>query len=126
MCGRGMPRSSEAMPHSVRVGPAARSEVRAERPQKTSFFQPTAHPARACTIQHVPVWAFHGALDDVVPFERSEEMVAALRGCDGNVRFTVYPEARHDSWTATYANPELYAWLLAQRRPLTHDAVITG
>jgi predicted peptidase len=83
-------------------------------------------PARACTIRHVPVWAFHGAKDDVVAFEKSEEMVAALRACDGNVRFTVYPEARHDSWTATYANPELYAWLLAQRRPLTHDAVITG
>ena len=34
-------------------------------------------PARACTIRHVPVWAFHGAKDDVVAFEKSEEMVAA-------------------------------------------------
>jgi predicted peptidase len=79
-------------------------------------------PARACTIRRLPVWAFHGAKDDVVAFEKSEEMVDALRACDGNVRFTVYPEARHDSWTETYANPELYAWMLAQRRQLTHDA----
>jgi predicted peptidase len=83
-------------------------------------------PARACAIRHVPVWAFHGELDDVVPFARSEEMVAALRACDGNVRFTVYPEARHDSWTATYANPELYAWLLAQRRPPAPDGGTTA
>ena len=83
-------------------------------------------PARACTIRRLPVWAFHGAKDDVVAFERSEEMVAALRACDGNVQFTVYPDARHDSWTATYANPELYAWMLAQRRPLTQGEGITG
>jgi predicted peptidase len=78
-------------------------------------------PARACTIRHLPVWAVHGVKVDVVAFEKSEEMVAALRACDGNVRFTVYPEARHDSWTATYANPELYAWMLTQRRDLTQD-----
>lgn len=83
-------------------------------------------PARACTIRHMPVWAFHGELDDVVPFARSEEMVAALRACDGDVRFTIYPEARHDSWTATYADPELYAWLLAQRRQGAAGAGTTG
>ena len=81
---------------------------------------------RACTIRHVPVWAFHGAKDDVVAFERSEEMVAALRACDGNVQFTVYPDARHDSWTATYANPELYAWMLAQRRQPAPDGGATA
>ena len=36
-------------------------------------------------------------------------------------RDTVYPDALHDSWTATYENPELYEWLLAQRRK-TADA----
>ncbi len=43
-------------------------------------------------------------------------MVDALQACGGNVRFTVYPGVAHDSWTQTYANPELYAWLLEQRR----------
>jgi predicted peptidase len=32
------------------------------------------------------------------------------------VTFTVYPEAEHDSWTETYNNPELYTWMLEQRR----------
>ena len=69
-------------------------------------------PTRVCAIKHVPVWTFHGAKDDIVPLERSKEMVEALKKCGGNVRFTVYPEADHDSWTQTYANPHLYDWLL--------------
>ena len=63
----------------------------------------------------VPVWAFHGALDPVVPLAASEVMVEALRQAGGDVRLTVYPEAGHDSWTETYANPEVYDWLLSHR-----------
>ena len=43
-------------------------------------------------------------------------MVEALKAAGGNVEFTVYPEARHDSWTATYDNPKLYEWLLSHRK----------
>jgi predicted peptidase len=63
-------------------------------------------------LKDVPVWAFHGALDDVVPLAASESMVMALRACGGDVRFTVYPDLQHDSWTVTYDNPELYRWFL--------------
>jgi predicted peptidase len=67
-------------------------------------------------ISHVPVWAFHGAKDSVVPLSASETMVEALKKAKGNVQFTVYPDADHDSWTETYNNPELYTWLLQQKR----------
>ena len=70
--------------------------------------------ARALT--HLPIWVFHGAKDPTVPIARSEEMVEALQRQGGNVRFTVYPEARHDSWTETYNNPAFFDWLLSQRR----------
>lgn len=63
----------------------------------------------------VPVWNFHGAMDPVVPIEMSVGMVRALRGAGGDVRFTVYPDAGHDSWSETYANPEVYEWLLSHR-----------
>ena len=63
-------------------------------------------PSRVGVLRHLPVWAFHGARDTIVPLQRTVEMVEALRQCGGNVRFTVYPEAGHDAWTATYANPE--------------------
>jgi predicted peptidase len=73
-------------------------------------------PGRVGALRHLPVWAFHGACDPIVPLQRSVEMVEALRQCGGNVQFTVYPEAGHDAWTATYANPALYTWFLAYTR----------
>jgi len=62
--------------------------------------------------KHIPVWAFHGDADPVIPLELSEEMVHALEDAGGNAKLTVYEDTGHDSWTATYRNPEIYEWLL--------------
>ena len=68
-------------------------------------------------IKRLPIWAFHGAKDDVVPLSESERVVAQLKKLGAkNVQLTVYPEANHDSWTETYQNPELYDWLMNQSR----------
>jgi len=66
-------------------------------------------------LKDVPTWVFHGAKDRVIPLVESQRMVDALREADGNVKFTIYPEAGHDAWTETYDNPELYKWLLEQK-----------
>lgn len=68
-------------------------------------------------LKGLPVWAFHGAKDDVVPVRESEKMVDAVREAGGDARLTVYPDAGHDSWTATYTNPKLYEWFLAHKTP---------
>jgi predicted peptidase len=70
-------------------------------------------PQRVESITHLPTWVFHGAKDNVVPVKASRELVRQLKRCKGNVRFTIYPEAQHDSWTETYNNPALYDWFLA-------------
>lgn len=67
-------------------------------------------------LKDVPVWAFHGAKDSVVPLALSETMVGAAKMAGGNAKLTVYPEANHDSWTVTYDNPELYDWFLSHAR----------
>ena len=67
-------------------------------------------------LAKTPVWVFHGGKDPVVPLRESEEMVAALKRAGGDVQFTVYPEAQHDSWTETYDNPKLYEWFLSHRK----------
>jgi len=67
----------------------------------------------AFMIGDLPVWAFHGAKDFVVPLKASEDMIARLKEINGNAKLTVYPDAGHDSWTATYNNPEIYEWLLS-------------
>ena len=73
-------------------------------------------PKNISAIKDIPAWVFHGAKDNTVKLEESEKMVNALKECGGNVQFTVYPDADHDSWTVTYDNPELYKWLLEQSR----------
>jgi predicted peptidase len=73
-------------------------------------------PYWARTIGRLPTWIFHGAKDGVVPLTRSEQMLQAMKKQGVDVRLTVYPEAGHDSWTASYANPQLYEWLLQQHR----------
>ncbi|MDP6457415.1 MAG: prolyl oligopeptidase family serine peptidase [Candidatus Marinimicrobia bacterium] len=73
-------------------------------------------PSTVSKLKDLPIRVFHGALDKVVLSENSEKMVTALQKAGGNVTYTLYPDANHDSWTETYANPGLYDWLLAQRR----------
>ena len=64
----------------------------------------------------VPVWVFHGAKDNVVPIERSQVLVDAFKKKEIDVKFTIYPDAGHDSWTETYDNAELYEWMLSHSR----------
>jgi predicted peptidase len=71
---------------------------------------PGQRTARA--LRALPVWAFHGAKDELVKLSESERMVNALRRIGNDAKLTIYPEAGHDSWTETYNNPELYGWFL--------------
>lgn len=71
------------------------------------------NPDDADKLKDIPMWVFHGAKDPVVPLDRSQVMVDAVKSAGGgDVQFTIYPEAEHDSWTETYNNDELYKWML--------------
>ncbi|HEX5444020.1 MAG TPA: prolyl oligopeptidase family serine peptidase, partial [Pirellulales bacterium] len=77
------------------------------------------NPSEAKRLKDLPIWVFHGAKDPAVPLQRSQDMVDALKAAgadEKNLKFTVYPDAGHDSWTETYNNPELYKWLLSHQR----------
>jgi len=72
------------------------------------------NPLTISKIGKMPVWAFHGAKDLVVPVAESERLINKLKIVNPDVKFTIYPEAGHDAWTETYNNPELYEWFLNQ------------
>ena len=102
------------------MGGFATWDLAVRHPERYAAIAPicgSGDPSRASALRNVPVWAFHGARDDVVSLKGSQEMVAAIEAAGGTPRFTVYPEAGHDSWTETYANEELYSWLLQQKLP---------
>lgn len=75
-----------------------------------------ADPAKAYLIKDLPIWVFHGAQDDIHPLSESENMVNELKALGSTVKFTIYPEAGHDSWTAAYNDEEMWKWLLEQRK----------
>lgn len=70
---------------------------------------------RVAQLKAIPMWFFHGAQDPVVPVEQSVQLVDELRASGAQVRLTIYPDAKHNVWRRTYANPELYGWLLEQK-----------
>ncbi|HSH93821.1 MAG TPA: prolyl oligopeptidase family serine peptidase [Roseimicrobium sp.] len=73
---------------------------------------------KIAALKRVPIWVFHGGKDNVVPLAESERMIETLKKAGvKDIQLTVYPEAQHDSWTATYANPALYEWFLKQSLP---------
>ena len=70
-------------------------------------------------LKNLPIWAFHGDKDNVVPIDGDRAMVEAVQKCGGNVKFTVYPGAGHGICDMTYQDDRLFDWLLAQRRKST-------
>ncbi len=65
-------------------------------------------------IKNIPVWAFHGALDKIVPPSHSRDMVKALQQAGGKPGYTEYPGVEHDSWTYAFREPHLMPWLFKQ------------
>jgi predicted peptidase len=73
-------------------------------------------PTEAARLKRVPVWAFHGSADDVVPVAGTRAMIKALRAAGGRVRYTEYKGLGHNVWDKAYGNEPALRWLLAQRR----------
>ncbi|MBR5626421.1 MAG: dienelactone hydrolase family protein [Thermoguttaceae bacterium] len=71
----------------------------------------------ASKMVNVPVWAFHGEADPLVPVRVTRDMVQAIQDAGGQkVKATYYPGVGHNSWVQAYNTPELYQWLLEQKR----------
>ncbi len=91
-----------------------------EAPEKFAAIAPVCGggvPYKMRWIKSLPIWAFHGDADNVVPLEESQRLIKKLEQFENpDVKFTIYPEIGHDSWTPTYNNPELYSWLLSHRK----------
>jgi len=78
------------------------------------YIYPFEVPENICDLKEVPVWAFHGGNDFMVPVEVEQKLVDALNACGGNAQFTVKPDAVVPS--EEYSNPELYEWFLSQSK----------
>lgn len=75
-------------------------------------------PGRRASFLKMPIWAFHGIDDDIVPPTESLDMIRSIRTLGGNpseVKLTMVDHVAHNVWEYAY-NEQLLEWLLAQKR----------
>ena len=83
----------------------------------TPYLTAVAGGPRREALLSLPIWAFHGGQDPVVPTDESRRMTGIMKMLgDRDVKLTIYPEAQHDCWTQTYDSPEIFDWFLQHSR----------
>jgi predicted peptidase len=82
----------------------------------TDAYAELANSNRIEAVAKVPLWIFHGDADEAVPVETSHKMIKAVKDAGGDPKYTEYPGVGHNSWSRAYRDPELIAWLFAQKR----------
>ncbi|WP_332262464.1 dienelactone hydrolase family protein [Paenibacillus sp. GSMTC-2017] len=79
-------------------------------------------PELAHLLKDIPVWAFHGADDDINPVTSTIDMVTALQEAGGHIKSTIYPPGlRHEIMQETYKGEELFNWFLQFNRQKARD-----
>lgn len=72
-------------------------------------------PSKAELLVDIPIWTFHGAIDNVVPVTGTREMVDAIKSAGGkNIKYTEYPDRGHGCWYTVWETPLVYKWLFSQ------------
>ena len=71
---------------------------------------------RVQNLKKIPIWAFHGEDDSVVPAARTRDMVDRVKKAGGSVRYKEFKETGHNSWDQAYEYKRGITWLLKQRK----------
>ena len=75
------------------------------------------NPAAADRFERIPVWAFHGSDDDIVPVDRTRAMVKALTAAGGHPKYTEYRGEGHGIEGRVYYQEDgVHEWLFEQKR----------
>ena len=93
-----------------------------EHPEVFSAVVPVCAPIDRCMkvrssqYKDLPMKIFHGGNDDVVSPMNSIEIYQEIKKVNKNVALTIFPDDNHNSWDSTYSDPNLYQWMLAQKK----------
>ena len=80
-------------------------------------------PRKAQRVKEIPIWAFHGSADHVVPVDYTRQMIASLKRAGGTPIYWEYKDADHSATAErAYCEPGLIDWIFAQSK--TNRAVI--
>ncbi len=75
------------------------------------------NPGDAEKLKDIPIWAFHGDLDDQVPVKKSREMFEAIQALGSElVKYDELAGEGHLIAGGVYARADLAPWIFAQKR----------
>ena len=78
-------------------------------------------PTKMKLVADLPIWAFQGDADEIVPLDRVRATIAALRSAGSHVKFTEYPGVGHAVWEKAFLEPDLIPWVFNQHRTADHE-----
>jgi predicted peptidase len=80
-------------------------------------------PSKAAVLKNLPIWAFHGSADAIIPVSGSRDMIAALQAAGGHPKYTEFAGQGHGVWPDVYSLntsslrvPDFFSWLFSQRK----------
>ncbi|QEH42592.1 putative Ig domain-containing protein [Chitinophaga sp. XS-30] len=80
------------------------------------------------TYKFLPMWLFQGGQDGNPAPYTTDQVVAAINNAGGNLKFSFYPTATHDSWTRAWQEADFVPFMLRANRlkpwPLHGDSLI--
>jgi predicted esterase len=71
--------------------------------------------AWASRLREMPIWAFHGEKDELVPVSDTQDLIHALTDRGNDVRLTILPNRDHYILDV-YEDQDLYSWFLRHKR----------
>jgi predicted peptidase len=74
-------------------------------------------PSLAPRLKDIPCWCFVGDADAASTVTLNRLLMKAIKKAGGRPIYHEYPGVGHDCWDQTYDNPDVYEWLLLQKRP---------
>ena len=66
----------------------------------------------ANTLKFNPIWLFQGGLDKSPDPSTTIQLVNAYNNVGGNLKYTVYPNMGHNTWDATWKEPDYFPFML--------------
>lgn len=76
-----------------------------------------ADPSKAEVLKDMPIAAFHGDRDSVVPVAGTRDMYQAIVDAGGeNIHYYEVPDTDHNSWSYAASRGDVLRWIFDQRR----------
>lgn len=115
----------------ISLGGAGAWTYAAAHPNKVAAVVPISGKTdvtQACRLKDIPVWAFHGENDALVPNRFTTDMVAAVNQCQGRYQahLNLLYSRPHEGWSEVYNltnGYDVYAWMLQFKKGSATNAV---